>query len=128
MVQHNANILVQVDKTVVRVTGLKVTGLNTTQLEDILKDRLKSLIRVIGVTGDSLEMDVYGVEESDILRDEEGLIQAIATAEGITLSDLSKLSMVKKIQDVDFDNIPPYIANGCKAERWAGKGDVSGNV
>jgi len=117
-VEQNAEILVHVDKTVVRITGLSVRGLNISQLEETLREKLVSLVRIIGVTGTSLEMDVYGLAEEDILRNEEGLIQAVATAEGITLSDLTQLSMAKKIQAVSFSDLPPYLQNACRAERW----------
>lgn len=116
--QDDTKIIVQVDKTVVKVTGLEVKGLNIQQLEEIIIDKLKSVIRIIGVTGNSIEMDVYGVEEEDILREEDGLIKAIALAEGITTTDLSSLSSVKKIQSVDINSIPEYIEGGCKGERW----------
>ena len=116
--ENDTKIIVQVDKTVVKVTGLEVKGLNIQQLEEIIIDKLKSVIRIIGVTGSSIEMDVYGVEEEDILREEDGLIKAIALADGITISDLSALSSVKKIQSVDINEVPDYIESGCKGERW----------
>ncbi|MCL2852786.1 MAG: hypothetical protein FWE20_07115 [Defluviitaleaceae bacterium] len=116
--RENTQILVQVDKTVVKITGLSVKGLNTSELENILRDRLGGLIRIIGVTGDSLEMDVYGLEEADILRDEDGLIKALASAEGITLSDVASLAAVKKVREVDINDVPDYVEGGCKAERW----------
>lgn len=116
----DTQILVQVDKTVVKLTGLSVKGLNIQKLEALLQEKLKSLIRIIGVTGNSLEMDVYGLEEEDILRDQEGLIKTIATADGITVSDVAKISQVNKIQSVDIHHIPPYIEGGCPGERWAG--------
>lgn len=116
--KDDTKIIVQVDKTVVKVTGLEVKGLNIQQLEEIIIDKLKSVIRIIGVTGNSIEMDVYGVEEEDILREEDGIIKAIALADGITTSDLSTLSSVKKIQSVDINSVPEYIEGGCKGERW----------
>jgi hypothetical protein len=111
-------VIVQVDKTVVKITGVEVKGLNIQQLEEILKDKLKSLVRIIGVTGSSIEMDIYGVEEEDILRKEDGLITAIALADGISVSDVTTLSSVKKIQSVNIDSVPKYIENGCRGERW----------
>lgn len=116
--KDDTKIIVQVDKTVVKVTGLEVKGLNIQQLEEIIIDKLKSVIRIIGVTGNSIEMDVYGVEEEDILREQDGIIKAISLADGITVSDLSALSSVKKIQSVDINAIPEYIEGGCKGERW----------
>lgn len=118
MVANDSNILVQVDKTVVRITGLSIKGLNTRQLEELLSEKLKGETRIIGVTGTSIEMDVYGVEESDILRDPNGMIQIVSMADGITVSDVSALAQVKKIKSVDFDHIPEYPECGCRKERW----------
>ena len=56
----------------------------------MLLDKLKSVVRIIGVTGQSIEMDVYGIAEEDIQKDENGIIKAIAMAEGITLSDIAR--------------------------------------
>lgn len=114
------NIYVQVDKTVVKITGLSVKGLNIQQLERLLQDRLKTMTRIIGVTGSSLEMDIYGIDEADILRDAQGLIQTVALAEGIRVSDVTALSQVEKIHQADIDHIPPYDPRGCMGERWLG--------
>lgn len=111
------SVLVQVDKTVIKVTGLEVKGLNTRQLEEILFDRLKSMVRIIGVTGESIEMDVYGIEEEDIQKDKDGFVNAIAMAEGITLSDLAQIASVEKIKRVNIDDIPSF-TGGCMKERW----------
>lgn len=103
----DTNVFVNVDKTVVKITGLEVRGLNIQQLETILQEKLKTLTRIIGVTGDSIELDAYGIEEEEILRDDDGLIKAIALADGIKVSDITQLSQVKKIHQVDYDHIPP---------------------
>lgn len=115
---EESKIYVNVDKTVVKITGLEIKGLNIQQVEKILFDKLKSAIRVIGVTGNYIEMDVYGIDEEDILREEDGIIKAIAVADGIKLSDITQLSSVKKIKSVDFDQIPEYKENACLGERW----------
>ncbi len=115
---NDTKVIVQVDKTVVKIGGLDVKGLNIQQLEEILQDKLKSLIRIIGVTGSSIEMDVYGVEEEDILREEDGIIKVIALADGINISDITSLSSVKKIKSVDVNSIPDYVENECRGERW----------
>nr|WP_072514996.1 hypothetical protein [Ndongobacter massiliensis] len=114
----SADIYVNVDKTVVRITGISVKGLNINQLEALLQEKLKSMVRIIGVTGDSLEMDLYGVEEESILRNAEGLVHAISLADGITITDLTELSHVEKIKSVDIDHIPAYEPNGCQGMRW----------
>ncbi len=117
----NEHIIVQVDKTVVKISGLSVRGLNIGELERLLRERLQSLVRVIGVTGESVELDVYGVDEADILRDEDGLIRTVALARGITVSDVSRMERVEKIREVPYDRIPPYIAGTCTGERWLEK-------
>lgn len=115
---NNTNVFVQVDKTVVKITGLSVKGLNIQQLEQLLQEKLHSMTRIIGVTGNSLEMDVYGIEEEDILRNSQGLIQTLALTEGIRTSDVTQLSQVAKIKSVDIDHIPEYDPQGCRGERW----------
>lgn len=110
-------VIVQVDKTVVKITGLEIKGLNIQQLEKIVHDKLKSVVRVIGVTGNSIEMDVYGIEEEDMLKEKDGIIKAVALADGITVSDLVEIDSVEKIKSVHIDNIPEY-NHGCRGERW----------
>lgn len=114
----DSKIIVQADKTVVKITGLEIKGLNICQLEEILEDRIKGTVRIIGVTGNYIEMDMYDIEEDRILKDENGIIKAIALADGITLTDLARLDSVKKIKTVDFNNIPEYVEAGCQKERW----------
>jgi len=111
-------VIVQVDKTVIKITGIQVKGLNIQQLEKIILDKLKSVVRIIGVTGESIEMDVYGIEEEDVLKEENGIIKAIAVADGITISDISQISSVEKIKSVDFNNLPEYNEGTCMKERW----------
>lgn len=113
---NNTQVVVQVDKTVVKITGLSVKGLNIQDLEEKLREKVKGLIRVIGVTGDSLEMDVYGIDAEDILRDKDGIIKVISTTDGIKATDVVQL-LSKNIRSVDIDNIPDYISD-CVGERW----------
>ena len=115
---EDTHIYVQVDKTVVRITGLSVQNLNIQQLEEILQQKLKTMLRIIGVTGSTLEMDVYGLDEADILRNAQGVIQAISIADGIHVSDVTQLASVRKIHSVDFDHIPEHKEGECMSERW----------
>ena len=117
---EQTRVLVQVDKTVVKITGLSVRGLRIHELEELLQARLQSMVRVIGVSGDRIEMDVYGLEEEAILRDEAGIIKTIALARGIGVSDVAAMEQVAKIRPVDFSEIPGYDPGGCRAERWLG--------
>ena len=115
---NDSKIIVQADKTVIKIHNLSVKGLNTQELENILINKLESMVRVIGVTGSSLEMDVYGLDEEAILKNEAGFIQAISLAEGITASEVTAIAYAKKICDVDFDHIPPKEGHSCMKERW----------
>lgn len=111
-------IIVQADKTVVKITGLEIKGLNIQQLEAILKEKIKGVVRIIGVTGNYIEMDVYNIDEEHILHDGNGLIKAVALADGISLTDLTELASVRKIKTVNFDEIPEYSEGCCPKERW----------
>ena len=111
-------IIAHADKLVLKISGLEVKGLNAKMLEDILTEKLKTFVRVIGVTGEGIEMDVYGVEPEKIRRDEKGLMESIALAEGITVTDLAKMACSDKIVNVDYNSIPDEPKSSCAMERW----------
>lgn len=112
------NIIVYTDKTVVKVQGLDVKGLDTRALEKILMDKFHSVVRIIGVTGSSIDMDIYGIDPEQIQKDEHGLIQAISTTEGVTATELAKLAGAEKIVPVDINHIPQRDHDYCARERW----------
>ena len=111
-------IIAHADKSVLKISGLKIKGLNTTAIEGILQERMKTDVRVIGVTGDAVEMDVYRIDPEQVRRDEAGIIKAVSTAEGITVTDVTKMACSEKIIDVDFDDIPTEPTSECRKERW----------
>ena len=111
-------IIAFADKSVLKISGLKVKGLNTQQVEKILSDKLHGLVRVIGVTGESVEMDVYDVAPEAVRRNADGVIEALALAEGITVTDMAKLLCSDKIVEVDYDSIPDQPISNCARERW----------
>ena len=115
-------VIVHADKTVLKIRGLKVKGLDAQALEQTLSNCLQSAVRVIGVTGSSIDMDVYGMEEQSILKDEAGIIRAISLTEGITASEVTQIACAKKSISVNFDEIPKRLA-GCAAERWRNVGE-----
>ena len=110
-------VIAHVDKTVLKIHGLRIKGLNARALEEKLADRLKSVVRVIGVTGCSIDMDIYGLDEQSILKDERGIIRSISLSEGITATELSQIAYAKKIVSVDYNNIPDS-NQGCSRVRW----------
>jgi len=111
-------IIANADKSVLKISGLKVKGLNTKQLEQILKEKFHTMVRVIGVTGESVEMDVYDIEPEQVIKDVEGLIKTISLTEGITATEVTKISCSEKIIEVDFNHIPDSPLSGCAKERW----------
>ena len=114
-------IIAHADKLVLKISGLEIKGLNTVELEKLLSDKLKSFVRVIGVTGENIEMDVYGIEPEQVRKNEKGLIESIALAEGITLTDITKMACSEKIVPVDYDEIPDEPTSDCAMERWIRK-------
>lgn len=111
-------IIVHADKTVLKISGLKIKGMNTKQLEDLLSERLHTYARVIGVTGDSVEMDIYNIDPEQIKKDEDGIIHMVALADGISLTDLAKIVCNEKIVEVDIDTVPATPKSDCRRERW----------
>ncbi len=55
-------IIAYADKSVLKISGLSVKGMSTTEVEKLLQDKLQAIVRIIGVTGESIEMDVYDAE------------------------------------------------------------------
>ncbi len=111
-------IVAHADKSVLKISGLEVKGLNTVELERILADKLKTNVRVIGVTGDGIEMDVYDIEPEQVRKNEKGLIDCIALAEGIRVTDVTKMVCNEKIVEVEFSQIPDTPISECPREKW----------
>jgi len=111
-------IIAHADKSVLKISGLEVKGLNTKQLEEILEKKLHTFVRVIGVTGENIEMDVYDIEPEQIRKNAEGIIKSMVLTEGITTTDLTKLSCSEKIVEVDYNSIPDEPLSACARERW----------
>ena len=66
-------IIAAADKSILKISGIHVRGLNTQDLERCLSERLHTLVRVIGVTGEQIEMDVYGIDTAQIRKDEKAV-------------------------------------------------------
>ncbi|WP_298016355.1 hypothetical protein [uncultured Dysosmobacter sp.] len=111
-------IIAAADKSILKIFGVSIKGLNTRDLEQRLSERLHTLVRVIGVTGQQIEMDVYGIEPEQIRRDEQALLQAVSLVEGVTANELCTLAVSEKIVDVDIQKVPDKPYYGCARERW----------
>lgn len=111
-------VIVYADKTVLKITGLKIQGLDTRSIESIMREKLGTIVRVIGVTGDEIDMDVYGIDADQILRDEQGIIHAVSAAEGIEVTDVVRLASAEHIVPVAWDSIKAREGQYCQKERW----------
>lgn len=113
-----SGIIAYVDKTVIKISGVKVKGLKPYELEENLRKIVGRPIRVIGVTGESIEMDAYGLEPEAVYKDENGIVKVIAATEGITAKDVIKIDSAKKAIEVSIDDVPRGENDGCAKERW----------
>lgn len=113
-----AGIIAYVDKTVVKICGLKVSGLKPYELEKKIENVIDKRVRIIGVTGNSIDMDIYGLDSESIYENELGIIEAISMTEGITAMEVMKINSAEKIVEIDYENIPKGEYNGCIKERW----------
>lgn len=111
-------VLAHIDKTVVKISGVEIKGLRPVELEKALNDYLGRPVRVIGVTGVSIEMDMYGVEPDAIFRDEAGIVRALSAVEGINGADVIKISSVEKVKEIPLAKVPKGDSFGCARERW----------
>lgn len=117
-VNRQEYIIAAADKSILKISGIQVQGLNTRDLEQRLIQRLHTLVRVIGVTGDRIEMDVYGLEPEQIRRDKQQLINAVSLVEGVSATEVCTLAVSEKIVEVDIQQLPDKPYYGCARERW----------
>ncbi len=113
----NERTIVYADKTILKITGLKIHGLKPVELEQAVAEQLGSPARLIGVTGESLEIDVYGLPPESVLRDEKGLIRTVSMVEGIAAGDVETMAAAHRAVEIDAGHIPPH-TGGCAGERW----------
>ncbi|MEL7570341.1 MAG: hypothetical protein AAGU14_07230 [Eubacteriaceae bacterium] len=110
-------IIAYADKTILKITNVSIKGLNTKELENSLMEKLNTIVRIIGVTGENIEMDIYNLSPEDVLKDAQGIIKAVSLTEGIKAENVMNLSAEKAVQ-VDIDNIDIVKNISCARERW----------
>ncbi len=114
----STRIIALADKTVVSVVGLEVHGLRPGDLEGVLQERTGRVVRVIGVTGDSVQMDVYGLAPEDVLRDERGIVRAVSAVEGIRATEVASILSAHRPRELTLDDLRQGDSRGCHGERW----------
>lgn len=111
-------VIAYADKSVLKISGIKISGLNTSDLEKYMTEKLNTVVRVIGVTGGSIDMDVYNMLPSQILRDKEGIVRVVSAIEGVSAEEIVKIDSEEKTISVDWNHIPETDEQYCQAERW----------
>ena len=112
------HVIAYADKTVLKISGVKVKGLKPEDLEEKMNTLFQRPVRLIGVTSDSVEMDVYSLEPEQILENQEGLITAISMVPGLTATEVVQIASAEKARAVSADQIVPGLGQGCARERW----------
>ncbi|PKM88833.1 MAG: hypothetical protein CVU87_06545 [Firmicutes bacterium HGW-Firmicutes-12] len=111
-------IIAYVDKTMVKIIGLKIKGIKPTDIEKVLLEQVERPVRVIGVTSDSLQLDIYGLDPEAILRDEKGIIKAISLVPGLSGTEIAQIDQAEKAQQVDIKTLSEGTDRACPKERW----------
>lgn len=114
---NSQKIIAFSDKTILKISNVSIKGLNTKELENSLMEKLNTIVRIIGVTGENIELDVYNLSPEDVLKDEQGIIKAVSLTEGIKAQNIIDLSAEKAVQ-VDIDKIDVVKNISCARERW----------
>lgn len=105
LTQDNFKVIAYIDKTMVKIVGFNMNGLKPYQIEDKLQEILSRQVRVVGVSGNSLEIDVYNIAPEDIWRNEEGIIKAITTCEGLSGEEIAKIATAEKAPEISLEKL-----------------------
>lgn len=116
-INNGQKIIAFADKTILKISNINIKGLNTKELESALMEKLNTIVRIIGVTGENIAMDIYNLSPEDVLKDAQGIIKAVSLTEGIKAQNVMDLSAEKAVQ-VDIDNIDAVKNISCARERW----------
>lgn len=113
-------VIVYTDKTMLKISGLRVKGLRPPDLEEKLQQIFQRPVRLIGVTCNQIEMDVYGLDNEVALTKTDGIVQAISFVEGITPDNIIEISCSGRSVEVDVEEIRRLAASSgqCGRERW----------
>jgi hypothetical protein len=113
-------VIVYTDKTMLKISGVRIRGLSPKELEARVEEILARPARVIGVTGEKIEMDVYGLEGESILQNAAGLVSAVSLVEGITPAEVVQIAASEKAVAVEVKEARRRARDPaqCGRERW----------
>ncbi len=111
-------VIAFLDKAVVKITGVTIKGLRPFVLEERLAEVLDRPVRVIGVAGDSIEIDIYELSSEQIIRNKDGIIKTVATTPGMTAQEVVDIVEAEKAATVPLDQLKNGIRCSCPKEGW----------
>lgn len=113
-------VIVYTDKTMLKITGIRVKGLRAPELEESLQQIFHRPVRLIGVTGNQIEMDIYGLDNEAALNKADGVVQAISFVEGITADNIIEISCSGRSVELNVEEIRRLTASSgqCGRESW----------
>lgn len=113
-------IVAYVDKTIVKITGIRIQGIKPVDLEQAVAQKIGCPVRVIGVSSESIQMDIYGLEPEAVLRDEAGLIRTISLIPGLTATDVAQIATAEKAREISAEELAKRTRTSCPKENWVG--------
>lgn len=113
-------IIAYVDKTIVKITGIQIQGLKPIELEKAVAQEIGCPVRVIGVSSQSIQMDIYGLEPEAILRNQKGLVQAISLIPGLTASEIVQIVTAEKAREISAEELAKRTRVSCPKANWVG--------
>lgn len=113
-------IVAYVDKTIVKIIGIRIQGIKPVDLEKAVTKEIGCPVRVIGVSSESIQMDIYGLEPEAVLRNEKGLIQTISLIPGLTASDVAQIVTAEKAREISAEELAKRTRTSCPKENWVG--------
>lgn len=116
----NEKVVVYSDKTMLKITGIKVKGLRPPDLEAKLQEVFDRPVRLIGVTGSKIEMDIYNLDTDSIIKKTDDLASAISFVEGITANNIIEITSSDRIVEVSIEEASKRAKTPgqCGRERW----------
>ncbi len=113
-------IIAYVDKTIVKITGIQVRGMKPAELEKQVTAAIGCPVRVIGVSSQSIQMDIYGLEPEAVMRNEQGFLQAVSLVPGLTASNIMQIATAERAREVSATELAKRTRTSCPKENWAG--------
>lgn len=117
----NEKVIVYTDKVMLKISGLQVKGIKPGDLEDEIGRLFNKPVRTIGVTGDTVELDIYNLDAEQVLTQAEGIVKAVSLTEGITPGEVVRIASSEKVIQVGKKKVEEILSANddvCGKARW----------